>query len=121
MTDKNIHQSKLFDALKLVELTNGRKTRMQVLNYGAALFSLEFQMSDGKYLNVLVSPEKPEDFLSQAYHLRNQCYGASVGRFAGRISHGHFNLNGKKYPLYTKDGVHLHGGEAGFHLQVLDD
>ena len=114
MTNKNIHQSKLFDALKLVELTNGRKTKLQVLNYGAALFRLEFLMSNGEYLNVLVSPEKPEDFLSQAYHLRNQCFGASVGRFAGRISHGHFNLNGEKYPLYTEDGVHLHGGKRGF-------
>ena len=114
MTNKHIHQSRIFDALKTVELTNGRKTKLQVLNFGAAIFSLEFLRGDGEYLNVLVSPEKPEDFLSQVYEERNQCFGASVGRYAGRISHGHFRLNGKDYPLYAKDGVHLHGGKLGF-------
>lgn len=114
MTHKNIHQSKIFDSLKLVELTNGRKTKLQVLNYGAAIFSLEFLRDSGEYLNVLVSPEKPEDFLSQAYKEHNQCFGASVGRYAGRISQGGFELNGEHYPLYTKTGVHLHGGKLGF-------
>lgn len=114
MTNKHIQESEIFEALKLVELINGRKTRLKVLNYGASLFSLEFLRSDGEYLNVLVSPKTPEDFLSQVYLQRNQCFGASIGRYAGRISHGHFKLNGKEYPLYTKDGVHLHGGKLGY-------
>lgn len=114
MTNKHIHQSETLDSLKLVELINGRKTRLKVLNFGAAVFSLEFLRQDDEYLNVLVSPEKPEDFLSQVYFQRNQCFGASIGRYAGRISHGHFQLNGKEYPLFTREGVHLHGGKHGF-------
>ena len=40
--------------------------------------------------------------------------GACVGRYAGRISKGGFELDGKTYPLHTKDGIHLHGGKEGF-------
>ncbi len=37
-----------------------------------------------------------------------------MGRYAGRISNGSFEIDDKKYDLYTKDGVHLHGGKYGF-------
>ena len=114
MTRKNIHQSELFDSLKTVELINSRKTRLEVLNYGAALFSLKFMRPDGEYLNAVVSPEKPEDFLAQDYWKHNKCFGASVGRYAGRISNGGFSLNGEDYSLYTNNGIHLHGGKFGF-------
>lgn len=114
MTDKHVHPSGLLDSLKTVELINSRKTRLKVLNYGASLFSLEFLRPDGSYLNVAVSPAKPEDFLSRAYWEYNQCFGASIGRYAGRISKGGFSLDGKNYNLYTHNGVHLHGGKFGF-------
>lgn len=114
MTKKNIHQSELFDSLKTVELINSRKTRLEILNYGAALFSLKFERPDGEYLNAVVSPKKPEDFLVQDYWKENKVFGASVGRYAGRISNGGFSLNGEDYSLHTKEGVHLHGGKFGF-------
>src|SRR5690606_12093806 len=114
MTNKHIHQSEIFDSLKTVELINSRKTKLEILNYGAALFSLKFKRPGGEYLNAIVAPGTPEDFLAQDYWKENKCFGASVGRYAGRISNGGFSLNGREYSLYTKEGVHLHGGKFGF-------
>jgi aldose 1-epimerase len=37
-----------------------------------------------------------------------------VGRFAGRISQGHFQIGETTYPIFEEDGVHLHGGQQGF-------
>jgi aldose 1-epimerase len=45
----------------------------------------------------------------------NLCLGACIGRFAGRISGSAFTLDNKKYSLYSQQGVHLHGGQSGFH------
>lgn len=114
MNAKNIHTSELFDALKTVALSNSRKTKLEILNYGAAIFSLKFLQDDGEYLNVIVGPKDPEDYLSKTYKEHNKGFGASVGRYAGRISREKITLEGKEYPLSSKDGVHLHGGETGF-------
>lgn len=113
----NIRTSEAHPSLKLIELVNARGTRLEILNFGAALFSLKFQREGGEYLNVLVSPERPEDFLEEIYKERNKCFGASIGRYAGRISEGYLPLDDAIYPLLTKEGVHLHGGEKGFAYQ----
>ncbi|MGW0664154.1 aldose epimerase family protein [Streptodolium elevatio] len=45
--------------------------------------------------------------------------GAVVGRYANRIAHGRFVLDGVTYELPTNDRGHtLHGGMDGFHRRV---
>lgn len=45
--------------------------------------------------------------------------GSVVGRYANRIAHGRFELDGKKYVLPLNDrGHHLHGGPEGFHTRA---
>lgn len=103
---------KTFDAekLQLVSLVNGLGTQLKILNFGAAVFSLRF--SSGK--NVVVGPKNPEDYLTKLYHQRGKHFGASVGRHAGRISGGGFQIKETKYSIFGKDGIHLHGGDKGF-------
>ena len=100
--------------LQLLSLTNSRHTELKILNFGATIFSLEFQKKNKEKINVVVGPEKPKDYLGESYHKKGKYFGSSVGRYAGRISNGSFEIDGKKYDLYTKDGVHLHGGKYGF-------
>ena len=45
-------------------------------------------------------------------------FGATIGRFAGRIKAGKFEINGKAYQLEEEDGVHLHGGSNGLHTKI---
>jgi aldose 1-epimerase len=48
-------------------------------------------------------------------------FGATVGRYANRIAHGRFSLDGTPFELPTNDRGHtLHGGPEGFHRQVWE-
>ncbi|HET7361229.1 MAG TPA: aldose epimerase family protein [Salinimicrobium sp.] len=104
--------------LKLYTLKNSGNTRLSILNYGAAIFSLKMKNKNGESTNVIVAPKTPEDFLKPSYRTHNKCFGASVGRYAGRISGGSFTLNGNTYQLFEKNGVHLHGGKEGFQYKI---
>ncbi len=97
------------EKLRLIKLVNSRNTELVILNFGATIFSLKING-----INVIVGPAKPETYLTDIYQTRGKYFGASVGRYAGRISKGGFELEGVKYSIFEKEGVHLHGGEFGF-------
>ncbi len=97
------------EELRLLRLKNQTGTELEILNFGATIFSLKINGT-----NVIVGPSRPEDYLSEAYHQQGKYFGATVGRYAGRISKGQFTLDGETYKLYEKNGVHLHGGNFGF-------
>jgi aldose 1-epimerase len=47
--------------------------------------------------------------------------GSVVGRYANRIAHGRWSLDGADHPVPANDrGHHLHGGPAGFHTRTWD-
>lgn len=105
--------------LKTLSLVNNRGSELEVLNYGAAVLSFKIKDKSGKKVNVVVSP-KAEEFINPVYKEHNKCFGASVGRYAGRISKGQFKLDEISYKLYKKGGVHLHGGEYGFQFKIWE-
>lgn len=108
-----MESSQATEQLQLLSLKNSRNTEMKILNFGASIFSLEFQNGNER-TNVVVGPKHPEDYLTSAYHKKGKYFGSSVGRYAGRISGGSFEIANKKHDIYTEDGVHLHGGKYGF-------
>lgn len=84
-----------------------------VLDYGAIIQKLLVKDKDGKTINVVVGYNSPDKYLEDSKFL-----GACIGRYAGRISNGGFELDHQMYPLYQKDGVHLHGGKVGFGKKI---
>ena len=82
---------------------------LTVLDYGAIIQKLEVRNNVGTLTNIVAGYEEPIKYLDD-----KKAMGVCVGRYAGRISQGGFVLEGKKYPIYAKDGVHLHGGKVGF-------
>ena len=47
--------------------------------------------------------------------------GSVVGRYANRIAHGRWSLDGEKHEVPGNDrGHHLHGGPDGFHTRTWD-
>lgn len=94
--------------MQQVTINNGL-IGLTTLDYGAIIQKLLITDKNGRQHNCVVGFEAPEDYLKDYRFL-----GACVGRFAGRISQGHFKINGTSYPIFEKDGVHLHGGQLGF-------
>tara|TARA_R110001599_G_scaffold54418_5_gene151306 strand:- start:345 stop:1253 length:909 start_codon:yes stop_codon:yes gene_type:complete len=82
---------------------------LTVLDYGAIIQKLIVKNKNGVDTNVVVGYEEPEKYLSD-----NKSLGACIGRYAGRISNSGFHINNLHYPIFSKDGVHLHGGQKGF-------
>ncbi|WP_273566326.1 aldose epimerase family protein [Maribacter halichondriae] len=64
---------------------------------------------EGNSRNVVVGYDYPSLYPTDKAFL-----GACVGRYAGRISKGKFELDRQTYPLFTEHGMHLHGGKEGF-------
>jgi aldose 1-epimerase len=89
---------------------------VSVINLGAALHDLRLAgAADGRAL-VLGYP-RVEDYTDRDFRT-----GAIVGRFANRIAHGRFQLDGRTYQLGLNDeGVrHLHGGALGFSQRLWE-
>lgn len=95
--------------MKQVTISNEFLTLM-VLDYGAIIQKLLVKGKNGNYTNLVVGYNHPS-----RYRLDDNCLGACIGRYAGRISNGSFLLDREKFLLYHEDGVHLHGGKEGFH------
>lgn len=82
---------------------------LEALNYGAIIRKLRFRTGVGTWMDLVIGKDNPEDYLKDPFSI-----GASVGRYAGRLSGGVLQIEGKEYPLANQDGITLHGGEHGF-------
>ncbi len=105
--------------IQVVSLKNSNGMELQISNLGATIIGLFVPDKNGKSTNVIVSLE-PEEYEKKYYVDEGLYLGATVGRFAGRISNGSFKIDGKNYPLHNQDGVHLHGGKIGFDKKYWD-
>jgi aldose 1-epimerase len=98
----------------LFTLTNANGLRARVTEYGAILVSMETPDRQGKPADITHGYDTLEGWLTNTSY-----FGATVGRFANRIAHGKFTLDGTAYQLATNNApggipCHLHGGETGF-------
>ncbi|MCF2531112.1 aldose epimerase family protein [Yinghuangia soli] len=87
-----------------------------VLTYGATLQSCRIPTADAGSLETVLGLPSVEAYAADPSYL-----GAVVGRYANRIAHGRFVLDGSEHKLEANDGPHtLHGGPDGFHRRVWD-
>jgi len=94
----------------LYTLTNTNGLRAKITNYGALLVSLEVPDRDGNLADITLGFDALDGYLAG-----HPYFGATVGRYANRISKGTFILDGVEYKLATNNGEnHLHGGIKGF-------
>ena len=100
--------------LKTAIISNQNGMELHVSNFGATIISLKVPDKSGQLTEVILGLSSPLDYLKDSYLQENKCLGSSIGRFAGRISGGGFELDGRFYPLTRRHGQHLHGGFNGF-------
>ncbi len=107
--------------LKVIDLVNSNGSKLQILNLGATIFSFKMHDKNNDLINLVVGPGNAEDYISEDYRAENRCFGATIGRFAGRIANGKFKIENEEYSLYQQeDRVHLHGGEFGFQHKLWE-
>ncbi len=102
--------------IQSITLLNNHGTRAEILTYGATLHAFCIRDKNGDMHDIVAAPQNLEGYLQQ-YNEVAYYFGASIGRYAGRIKNG-FSLGGKFYRLGEEGEVHLHGGEQGLHNKV---
>lgn len=106
--------------LFVLSLSNGNGMKLRITNYGATVMSLDVPDSSGNLINVVVGFDSIEQYIEKSKNKASRFLGASIARYAGRISGGKCTVNYVEYPLYQEGGVHLHGGKQGFDEKVWD-
>lgn len=100
-------------AVDLYTLTDG-KMEVRITNYGGIIVSLRTPDRTGKIDDVVLGYDSFDGYIANPAY-----FGAIIGRYANRIAHGTFQLDGKTYHVPKNDGDNaLHGGIRGFDKAV---
>jgi len=102
-------------AVDLYSLADG-KVEVGIITYGGIIVSLRTPDRNGKFDDVVLGCDSVEKYVAQTAH-----FGGIVGRYANRIAHGTFQLDGHTYSIPKNDGDNsLHGGVRGFDKVVWE-
>ena len=88
------------------ELTCTSGFQVQLMNWGAGVLDIRMPDRSGQIESVILGFADVNDYVDNLPYL-----GATIGRTAGRIAFGRYQLNGQMHQLPTTQGEHvLHGG-----------
>lgn len=94
----------------LFVLKNKHGMEVCITNYGGRVVSLMVPDRNGKFEDVVCGYPTIADYLA-----KKQNFGATVGRYIGRILNATFTLDSIPYQLTANSGIHCaHGGDPGF-------
>jgi aldose 1-epimerase len=97
-----------------ITLSNGGRVQVRVLTYGAIIQALHAPDRDGKLDDVVLGYDSLDEYVRDTRY-----FGAIVGRYANRIAHARYVVDGETVALPANDGPnHLHGGPQGFSRAV---
>lgn len=100
--------------VELYTLLNGYNMEVEITNYGGIITAIKVPNKDGKAENVVLGFDTLDGYLG-----KHPKIGATIGRYANRIAHGKFELEGKAYTLaQNKGNHHIHGGTEGFDRKI---
>lgn len=98
------------------EIGNGQMTA-HFTNYGARIVGLWIADRDDVMTDVVVGFKNVDIYLGSS----GSYFGATIGRYANRISKGKFTIDGLEYQISINNGQNaLHGGKKGFQDVVWD-
>jgi aldose 1-epimerase len=91
----------------------------RIATYGGVLVSLKAPDMKGQSADVVLGFDDLAGYVSNFNGPADAFFGALIGRYANRIAHGSFNLEGKTYSLPKNNGENtLHGGPHAFNNVV---
>ena len=100
--------------IDLYTLKDG-KVEIRITNYGAIVQSIMVPDRNGKVADIALGFDTLDEYVKG----NKPYFGVIAGRYANRIAHGRFELDGKTYQISQNDGDNmLHGGKVGFDKKV---
>ena len=106
-------------ATALYTLKNANGMEVCITNLGGRVVSIMVPDRDGKLTDVVLGFDNVAQYADRKGSPSD--YGASIGRYANRISGAKFTINDEEYKLVANDGPNcLHGGPTGWQYQVYD-
>ena len=95
----------------LYTLTNKNGVTLKVTDFGARIVALDVPLTKNESRSLVLGFPSADEYLSKDLY-----FGATIGRTAGRIADGSFELAGKTYQtmINTPTQTTLHGGTPGF-------
>lgn len=97
-------------------IVNNNGMSIRCINYGCIITDIITPDKNGMFENVVLGFDTLEDYLQYS-----PFFGAVIGRIAGRIKGGQFEIDGTVYNLEkNENNNHLHGGEMGFNNLIWD-
>jgi len=91
-----------------IALRNAAGMVVRLLPQGAIVMAIEVPDRDGHVANVVLGYPTPAEYRAK---IRRNGFGATIGRYAGRIARGRFVVDGRPVQLVVNDGANaLHGG-----------
>jgi aldose 1-epimerase len=100
--------------VEIFTLTDGAY-EARIATYGGVVVSLKTPDRQGKPADVVLGFDDVDGYVANFNGPSDAFFGAIIGRYANRIAHGSFTLNGRKYSLPLNNGENsLHGGPHGF-------
>ena len=97
-------------SVEVYTLRNARGMQVRAITYGAIIQAIRVPDRSGHVGDVTLGHDSLQGYLTASPY-----FGAVVGRYANRIAHGRFTLEGRTYRLAINNGPnHLHGGLKGY-------
>jgi aldose 1-epimerase len=106
-----IHQT----PIRIYTLTNQKGVEVRIMNYGGIVVSIKTPDRNGTPADIALGFDSLDGYIANP----SPFFGALVGRYANRIAHAMFTLDGVEYKLENNDhGNTLHGGTHGLDKAV---
>ncbi len=98
-----------------------KSVEARISTYGGIVVTLKTADRKGKMDDVVLGFDNLDGYVQNSNGPSASFFGAIIGRYANRIAHGSFSLDGKTYSLPKNNGENtLHGGPHGFNNRVWD-
>jgi aldose 1-epimerase len=105
-------------AVEIYTLSDGAY-EARITTYGGILVSMKTPDRNGKSADVVLGFDSLDGYVANFNGPSNAFFGAIIGRYANRIAHASFTLDGQKYSLPKNNGDNtLHSGPHGFNNVV---
>lgn len=95
----------------VITLRNANGMTVRLLPQGAIVMAIEAPDRQGRMANVVLGYLQAADYRTK---VKKNGFGATIGRYAGRIANARFAIDGTTVNLVANDGRNaLHGGGFG--------